>query len=134
MKKFILSSVIFLALTVTSLAANPPAIEMNQGDYTVDNICQGKSGTTVQKSFYDAAGKVIKIKADCLDGQFNGLVKKYNENGKIRLKAHYAKGQLNGRVQLHDGNGNLIYYFDYTNGSPGPRMHYDNKGQAIQVN
>ncbi|MBF0619009.1 MAG: hypothetical protein HQL19_02450, partial [Candidatus Omnitrophica bacterium] len=87
------------------------------------------TGDTVQKNAYP--GGSLKVKAYCKDGKFNGIVKKYNENQKIRLKATYQNGVLNGTTKLHDANGSLIYRDEYTNGQRTGRFIYNDKGEMV---
>ena len=113
--------------------AQQAAVEIGQGDYVLDNICAGKAGESVERSFYDSAQAQLNMKAYCKDGQFNGVVKKYNPAGKIRVKAQYTLGQLNGTVKLHDNGGTLLFRDEYKNGSKTGRYKYNEQGQLIQV-
>ncbi len=132
MHRLILGILMCVGVSSFAFAADGALVSMGQGEYVLENVCQGKSGETVEKSMYQ--GGALKIKAYCKDGQFNGVVKKYNENGKIRLKGTYENGQLNGTLKLHDDNGTLLFREEYEKGALKGRFIYNEKGEMVPAN
>lgn len=132
MQKVLWGIVVSMSLCSFAFAADGASVVMGQGEYALDNVCQGKSGETVEKNFYE--GGSLKIKAYCKDGKFNGVVKKYNANAKIRLKGEYENGVLNGTLKLHDENGNLLFREEYEKGVKKGRFSYNEKGEMVPAN
>lgn len=130
MKKSLIVLIVLANVVGYAFASDFSQIEIGKGDYVVDNICQGKTGESVQQNFHDN-GKALKVKAYCKDGKFNGIVKKYNAEGKILLKGEYQNGQLHGTLKMHDQTGKFLFRETYENGSKKGRYTYNEQGKLV---
>ena len=74
-----------------------------EGEYYNDNPWIGKG--------YDILGNLIY---ELKDGK--GLVKKYDNDGKIKFEGEYKNGLINGKGKEYDFNGELIFEGEYLYG------------------
>lgn len=130
MKKFLIVFIFLVSIAPYVFAEDFSNIEMGKGDYAVDNICQGKSGESVQQNFYED-GSSLKVKAYCKDGKFNGVVKKYTQAGKILLKGEYQNGSLHGTLKIHDQTGKFLFRETYEQGNKKGRFTYNDQGKLV---
>ena len=56
-----------------------------------------------------------------------GLVKEYNDNGKLKYELEYLNGEINGKVKEYDYEGKLIFEGEYLDGKQSEGKVYDNK-------
>ncbi len=130
MRIFWIVSIIVVGISSYVFANDFSNIEIGKGAYVVDNICQGKSGESVQQNFHED-GTSLKLKAYCKEGKFNGVVKKYTQAGKILFKGEYQNGVLHGTLKIHDDTGKFLFRETYEQGSKKGRFAYNEQGKLV---
>ena len=74
----------------------------------------------------------LRYEGRYLNGERNGLVKKYNDNGNLISEGEYKDDWLHGSVMEYNDNGNLIFEGEYVKGLlNGRAKKYNDNGKLI---
>ena len=66
-----------------------------------------------------------------MNGERNGKVKEYWENGDLKFEGEYLNSKRHGKGKEYYNNGKLKFEGEYYNGRRWNGIGYDNKGKKI---
>ena len=93
--------------------------------YTIEN------GKGIIKKFYVGVYRGLRFEGEYLNGEVNGKVKEYYNQGKLLFEGEYLNGERNGKGKEYYFSGKLIFEGEYFNHTRRKGKEYNREGNLV---